>query len=250
MLVPHRALMNVDVNRLLMADLPVSCISPVAHSCLRRLLVEELAIGAVQLTLDVHVSEASPQRIPVDAHAVPVALPPTAALRLWAWPATLVRGLAAHYLAEALLNAPQVLGSLDLLANPTGAASSTLLCLSSRADGTCCTSKRGQVVYCWLPFVLNDGTSTQDQRDTFCSNILLECQGMLLQAWCGPSQRAWATCSGCPWLRWAGARPRALSPASALAPPRFCATCQVISCCARAASRWSPTMRVRLWLWL
>lgn len=51
-----------------------------------------------------------------------VALPPTGALRLWAWPGTLVRGLGAHYLAEALLNAPQVLGSLDLVFNPTGAA--------------------------------------------------------------------------------------------------------------------------------
>ena len=50
-----------------------------------------------------------------------LALPATAALRLWAWPGTLVRGLGAHYLAEALLNAPQVLGSLDLVLNPTGA---------------------------------------------------------------------------------------------------------------------------------
>jgi hypothetical protein len=129
-----------------------------------RLLVEELDIGAVQLALDVHVAEASPQRIPLDAHATPVrchtavqlltycrrgsclgedrhccasgggrwltgmcavarqlALPATAAVRLWAWPGTLVRGLGAHYLGEALLNAPQVLGSLDLVLNPTGA---------------------------------------------------------------------------------------------------------------------------------
>ena len=41
--------------------------------------------------------------------------------RLWARPATMAGGLGAAYLAEALLNAPQVLGSLDLLLNPTGA---------------------------------------------------------------------------------------------------------------------------------
>jgi hypothetical protein len=40
-----------------------------------RLLVEELNIGAMQLVLDVHVAEASPQRIPLDAHAIPVLVP-------------------------------------------------------------------------------------------------------------------------------------------------------------------------------
>ena len=35
-------------------------------------------------------------------------------------PHVLVRGLAAHLMAEALLNAPQMLGSLQLLFNPTG----------------------------------------------------------------------------------------------------------------------------------
>jgi hypothetical protein len=58
-----------------------------------------------------------------------LALPAMAALRLWAWPATLVRGLGAHYLAEALLNAPQVLGSLDLVFNPTGATPAHILSL-------------------------------------------------------------------------------------------------------------------------
>ena len=35
-------------------------------------------------------------------------------------PHVLVRGLMAHGVAEALLNAPQILGSLQLLFNPTG----------------------------------------------------------------------------------------------------------------------------------
>jgi hypothetical protein len=39
-------------------------------------------------------------------------------------PASMARGLAAHYTAEALLNAAGLLGSLDLLLNPTGLASS------------------------------------------------------------------------------------------------------------------------------
>ena len=42
-------------------------------------------------------------------------------MRLWARPSTMAGGLGAAYLAEALLNAPQILGSLDLLLNPTGA---------------------------------------------------------------------------------------------------------------------------------
>ena len=41
--------------------------------------MEELDIGAVQLTLDIHVAEASPQRIPLDAHATPVRSRPAAA---------------------------------------------------------------------------------------------------------------------------------------------------------------------------
>lgn len=35
-------------------------------------------------------------------------------------PSIILQGLAAHYAAEALLNAPAILGSLDLLLNPTG----------------------------------------------------------------------------------------------------------------------------------
>ena len=35
-------------------------------------------------------------------------------------PSVMLQGLLAHYAAEALLNAPAVLGSLDLLLNPTG----------------------------------------------------------------------------------------------------------------------------------
>lgn len=35
-------------------------------------------------------------------------------------PHVLVRGLMAHGIAEGLLNAPQMLGSLELLFNPTG----------------------------------------------------------------------------------------------------------------------------------
>lgn len=55
---------------------------------------------------------------------------------LWARPSTMAGGLAAAYLAEALLNAPQILGSLDLLLNPTG-----LLCsLPSQRSEIICNS--------------------------------------------------------------------------------------------------------------
>lgn len=39
-------------------------------------------------------------------------------------PGVIGRGLAAHYTAEALLNAAALVGSLDLLLNPTGLAAS------------------------------------------------------------------------------------------------------------------------------
>ena len=35
-------------------------------------------------------------------------------------PSVVAHGLLAHFVAEALLNAPQMLGSLELLLNPTG----------------------------------------------------------------------------------------------------------------------------------
>ena len=50
----------------------------------------------------------------------PLGLPEVAASRLHFRPSVMLQGLLAHYAAEALLNAPAVLGSLDLLLNPTG----------------------------------------------------------------------------------------------------------------------------------
>lgn len=50
----------------------------------------------------------------------PVGLPAIAGQDLLCRPSVILQGLAAHYAAEALLNAPAILGSLDLLLNPTG----------------------------------------------------------------------------------------------------------------------------------
>lgn len=50
----------------------------------------------------------------------PVSLPAIASSDLLFRPSIVLQGLLAHYAAETLLNAPALLGSLDLLLNPTG----------------------------------------------------------------------------------------------------------------------------------
>ncbi|KAK9810692.1 hypothetical protein WJX73_010837 [Symbiochloris irregularis] len=86
-----------------------------------RLLVERLEVGALQLLCEVHLS-GSIGGLPfaVDTHRAPVSLPPLRARGLLFRAAVMLRALAAHLAAEALLNAPRVLGSLELLFNPTG----------------------------------------------------------------------------------------------------------------------------------
>ena len=86
----------------------------------RRLLVEQMAISRIQLLLDVHVSASGGGGIPLDTHAAPLLLSPVIATRLLFRPAIMAHGLLAHFVAEALLSAPQMLGSLELLLNPTG----------------------------------------------------------------------------------------------------------------------------------
>ena len=87
-----------------------------------RLLVESMAISRVQLLLDVHVSNSAGAGIPLDTHAAPLTLSPVIASRLLFRPSVVAHGLLAHFVAEALLSAPQMLGSLELLLNPTGAS--------------------------------------------------------------------------------------------------------------------------------
>ena len=89
--------------------------------CVVRLLVEKMAISRVQLLLDVHVSDSGGAGIPLDIRAAPLALSPVAASRLLFRPSVIAHGLLAHFVAGALLSAPQMLGSLELLLNPTGA---------------------------------------------------------------------------------------------------------------------------------
>lgn len=50
----------------------------------------------------------------------PISLPHIHGRSLFFRPSIMLQGLLAHYAAEALLNAPAVLGSLELLLNPTG----------------------------------------------------------------------------------------------------------------------------------
>ena len=50
----------------------------------------------------------------------PLRLPAVQADSLLFRPSIMLHGLLAHYVAEALLNAPQMIGSLELLLNPTG----------------------------------------------------------------------------------------------------------------------------------
>ena len=50
----------------------------------------------------------------------PLRVPAVQADSLLFRPSIMLHGLLAHYVAEALLNAPQMIGSLELLLNPTG----------------------------------------------------------------------------------------------------------------------------------
>jgi len=86
-----------------------------------RLYVASGTIEPVRVLLDVHVS-AGTAGIPVsiDTHRSPLALSRISVENILFRPDVLMRGLAAHGMAEALLSAPGVLGSLQLLFNPTG----------------------------------------------------------------------------------------------------------------------------------
>jgi len=79
-----------------------------------------VAINRVQLLLDVHVSASGGGGIPLDTHAAPLLLSPVVSTNLLFRPSIVAHGLLAHFVAEALLSAPQMLGSLELLLNPTG----------------------------------------------------------------------------------------------------------------------------------
>lgn len=83
--------------------------------------MEQISISRLQLLLDVHVSDGGAAGIPLDTHAAPLVLSPVVATRLLFRPSVIAHGLLAHFVAEALLSAPQMLGSLELLLNPTGA---------------------------------------------------------------------------------------------------------------------------------
>lgn len=87
--------------------------------------MESIDISKLQLLLDVHVSQRSGSSIPLDTRAAPLSLAPISAARMLFRPSVVASGLLAHFVAEALLSAPQMLGSLEILLNPTGASWST-----------------------------------------------------------------------------------------------------------------------------
>ncbi len=72
-------------------------------------------------------------------------------MRLWARPSTMAGGVGAAYLAEALLNAPQILGSLDLLLNPTGAQQDDALPCSAHPSS--CLTHKGPCMHMCTPYV-------------------------------------------------------------------------------------------------
>lgn len=86
-----------------------------------RLYIAEAVLGPVCFLADLHLSAGTAGLpVTVDTHRSPVTLSRIAAQSVLFRPTILLRGLAAHIMAEAMLNAPQVLGSLQLLLNPTG----------------------------------------------------------------------------------------------------------------------------------
>lgn len=78
-----------------------------------RLYVHALEVGRVVARISVHVP-------PVDTHRSPLFLAAlTTARPLLCAPAAAAQAALAHYVAEVILNAPGMLGSLELLGNPT-----------------------------------------------------------------------------------------------------------------------------------
>lgn len=53
----------------------------------------------------------------------------------------MARGVGAAYTADALLNAPQILGSLDLVFNPTGGCPSEAVSMETDQLHSACTSQ-------------------------------------------------------------------------------------------------------------
>ncbi|CAL8468704.1 g8244 [Coccomyxa elongata] len=90
-----------------------------------RLVIQQLDLGSLHFLIDIHVAGTS-QRIPypIDTHRAPLTLSKMSGRQLVFRPGVALQGLLAHYTAEALLSAPGLLGSLDLLLNPTGLLSS------------------------------------------------------------------------------------------------------------------------------
>ncbi|KAL3150505.1 hypothetical protein ABBQ32_000323 [Trebouxia sp. C0010 RCD-2024] len=86
-----------------------------------RLLLQNFSMAKVKLLIDLHVTDAGPN-IPfgLDTHRAPLTIAGVGSSRLLYRPSVMLHGLLAHALAEAMLSAPGMLGSLDLLFNPTG----------------------------------------------------------------------------------------------------------------------------------
>ncbi|KAK9831064.1 hypothetical protein WJX74_001635 [Apatococcus lobatus] len=90
-----------------------------------KLFVQSLQISDLDLRLDVHLLH-GPAQLPfaVDTSRAPVTLSGVAGSQLLVLPNIIISGLTAHVMAEALLNVPRILGSLELLGNPAGLVNS------------------------------------------------------------------------------------------------------------------------------
>jgi len=86
-------------------------------------------VGRLTALVDVHVSSGS-GRLPLDTHHTPLVLSALNIHHLLHHPQALVHALAARCVAEVILAAPGMLGSLELLFNPTGLLHSLARALS------------------------------------------------------------------------------------------------------------------------
>eukprot|EP00873_Tetraselmis_striata_P036307 jgi/Tetstr1/456571/TSEL_043291.t2 len=90
-----------------------------------RLLIERLEVAQITLLADMHLSGTSALvPIRVDTRQSPVQLSRIHLHNAMYRPGVLARGFSAHVMAEAMLSAPLMVGSLELLFNPTGLLSS------------------------------------------------------------------------------------------------------------------------------
>ena len=101
----------------------------------KRIYIENLDIGKLSASADIHLSPSkSGLPVAIDTDKSPVAISRFVARNISLPVRSLVEGITTHVVAEAVLNAPQIIGSLQLFFNPTGLVQSIRRGVTSMID--------------------------------------------------------------------------------------------------------------------